>query len=357
MPQQAEWNLVLHLCADAKLAHQSAAILDSITQAAVQLASPDVNVLVERVTTDATQTTIIAGVKSEASVGAVNTGSPDSLTKLLTWASGFPAKRTALVIFGHGNGVHDWKTIAARPVALIAPTTSYADALTIPELRSGIEAAQLPKLDILAMNACLMGMIEIAYELRDVGKVMIASELDDSDHGWPYAEILQRLAAHPAIGAEELSAVILDETRKKYEQETMGRVIAALRLDALEAVAQAVATVIDGLGTAPRASIEKARSAMREAEGEPFVDVASFLVTLRDQGVEIGDALTTLGSALVPPLLKLNASDETGLSLYFPNDAEKKSTLDDYGKIAFVDDAEWGAFLATWLAGLSPPTS
>ncbi|MBI2525262.1 MAG: hypothetical protein HYV93_04700 [Candidatus Rokubacteria bacterium] len=56
------------------------------------------------------------------------------------------------------------------------------------------------------MDACLMTMIEVAYQLRDHAQILMGSEEIEPGAGWPDAAILGDLAAKPTVGPEELGA-------------------------------------------------------------------------------------------------------------------------------------------------------
>jgi Clostripain family len=55
------------------------------------------------------------------------------------------------------------------------------------------------KVDVVGMDACLMTMIEVAYEMRDYALVLVGSEKTEPGPGWPHAAILGVLTARPAL--------------------------------------------------------------------------------------------------------------------------------------------------------------
>ena len=57
------------------------------------------------------------------------------------------------------------------------------------------------KVDVVGMDACLMTMIEVAYQLRDHAQVLVGSEEIEPGPGWPHAAILGDLTARPAMTA------------------------------------------------------------------------------------------------------------------------------------------------------------
>jgi hypothetical protein len=66
------------------------------------------------------------------------------------------------------------------------------------------------KLDLIGFDACLMSMIEVAYQVQHACRWMVASQEDEPGSGWPYGPILAALAADPAAPAETLARIIVD---------------------------------------------------------------------------------------------------------------------------------------------------
>ncbi len=87
--------------------------------------------------------------------------------------------------------------------------TDEADAVAVfsdkPRLKQmmgwGNEGA-LRHLSIIGMDACLMAMIEVQYQVRKFADVMVASQEVEPMHGWPYDTILAELAARPTMDAQ-----------------------------------------------------------------------------------------------------------------------------------------------------------
>ncbi len=95
----------------------------------------------------------------------LNTGDPQTLIDFINWAKGnYPAEKTALTIFDHGN--------ALAGVAFDA--TSSGDHLTPPELKQALSLTG--KVDVLHMFTCLMANLEAQYQLRGLTDYYIGSQ-------------------------------------------------------------------------------------------------------------------------------------------------------------------------------------
>lgn len=101
--------------------------------------------------------------------GEVNMGDPANLTGFVQWAkTNYPAAHYALVIRDHGDGLGGMQE-----------DDLSQDHLTIPELDqslASITSDGASPLDLVFMDACLMGMLEDAYQFRGQIAVYVASE-------------------------------------------------------------------------------------------------------------------------------------------------------------------------------------
>lgn len=110
-------------------------------------------------------------------MGELNMGDPGTLTNFINWArTTFPAANTALILDNHGIGLGGGMVDDSSS----GPCTSRkVDCLRVSELGSALNSATnngADKLDIVYMNACIMGLIEDAYQIRNTASYYVASE-------------------------------------------------------------------------------------------------------------------------------------------------------------------------------------
>jgi hypothetical protein len=163
-------------------------------------------------------------------IGEKNMGDPEVLQDFIVWAvTNYPAEHYALVIWNHGQGWRDEgdttltaisEKLSSAVAKFVASDDTDCDVLFMKEVQVGIEAAQedlqgqlnmAVKFDIMGYDACLMGMIEVAFAMRNVADYMIASEHSEPGMGWPYNRILEALVANPSMAPEELAEIIVTE--------------------------------------------------------------------------------------------------------------------------------------------------
>jgi len=128
-------------------------------------------------------------------VGEKNTGEPGDLSEFITWSrTHYPAEHYMLVLAGHGGG---WKGLL--------PDDTNHDMLYMGELRSALQAGGT-HFDIVAFYpACLMGMVEVGYQIRDEADIMVASQEVMYVPNLAYKEIFGYIQQHPFEDSETIA--------------------------------------------------------------------------------------------------------------------------------------------------------
>ena len=329
-----------------------------------------------------------------------NMGDGATLRAFVGWAQAqYPAKRYALVIWDHGQG---WRLMREKlPSAFAAvnraerKTRNPAAAATAAEISSGLlsisvddsngedrlynsEIAQaltaLPegkRVDLIAFDACLMGMLETAYAVRATCDVMVASEELKDEYGLPYERFLKALGGSPKVDAGGLGALIVQA--EADERGAPGdHTLSAVNLRRVPQLGEACSTLADALIAELNDSgdaIALARKACREYGSfsrqyigtsidlglfadkliggvrAPAVVAAANQVKLRLADCVIANAV---GSG------RKGAYGSTGLAIYFP--VSRQRFLRDQDRwgylesnrvfpVEFVRDHRWDNFL------------
>src|SRR5260370_38624826 len=96
-------------------------------------------------------------------------GDPQTLRDFIQWGkSRYPANKYARLISSHGAG---WKYIG--PDESSPGTRESYDALYMGELSAALQGQQF---ELIVLDACLMGMVEVAWQLEPFTKWLVASE-------------------------------------------------------------------------------------------------------------------------------------------------------------------------------------
>jgi Clostripain family len=65
------------------------------------------------------------------------------------------------------------------------------------------------KFDLLGFDSCLMSMLEVGYEMRNVAEVLVASEGNIPTSGWAYEEVLKDLVKNSKLSKEDFAKSIV----------------------------------------------------------------------------------------------------------------------------------------------------
>ena len=110
---------------------------------------------------------------------ARNMGRPDTLADFLNYGIGsYPAEHYGLIFWNHGEG---------QIQGFGCDLNFNEDSLTFDEIRNAFEKSVVKNpLDFVAMDACLMGNVELAAVLEGKAKYLIASEDLEPQEGYDY---------------------------------------------------------------------------------------------------------------------------------------------------------------------------
>jgi hypothetical protein len=381
----AKWTFMVYMAGDNNL---DGAALRDIAEMAKAGSTKDVHVLVQldRLEDQKTRRFRITqggGFKTDCieSFGDTNTGDPQVLYSFVKWAAdNYPADRYALILWNHGSGW--WEDAKSRATdhagkkqrqplfrhnlpqthrSICYDDTSGGDALDNRELRvvlAGICALLGRKIDLLGMDACLMNMVEVAWQLRESVNMIVGSEIEEPFDGWPYSEILSRLTARPRQDSAALARWIVKSYLASYqgkgETVTQSAIDASRISDVVNRLDALASALIAALNTDAKLIMNAWRRSPRFYD-DNYIDLACFARNLRGKaGPDIRTQADALIAALKPgkgrPILSQRkigpeVRGTGGLSIYFP--AERINPA--YRTLDFCTDCRWLGFLERYL--------
>lgn len=360
-PAPARWTLMVYMAADNDLERFALEDLAEIERVALP-SSVHVVALVDRSPwyvagpNDFTDTRVgpvrpdgdprVVG-RELVSIGERDTGDPATLTEFLDWAHAtFPAERYGLVVWNHGGGLD----------GVAWDQSSRGDRLTLPELRTAIERSSIDVLDLLGFDACLMAVSEVASEMRDLARVMVASQDLEPGPGWAYDRFLPALAADPAIGPARLGEAIVASYAAAYPGQK-GITLSAVDLSAVPRLESALAGFVDAverfadadeLAAIARAALD-ARAFPRDGR-YPYRDLDGFLraVERRVDDPAIDTAARGARDALAEVVIAAGGTvpRASGLSVHLPEPDGWGWSGYEAGTLAFVERTGWDGLLA-----------
>jgi len=331
-----------------------------------------------------------------ASLGAVNTGDPKCLSDFIRWGvKNYPADHYLLVLWNHGQGWDDTDIYAderhrslrrlasgrirhalfhssardslkkagshkMRAILLDDNAKDFLDNQEMKKVMAGAARLLKRKLDILGMDACLMSMAEVGYQVRDSADHTVGSEQTEPGEGWPYHTILGALAKNPAMKPRDLSALIVNKYLASYGS-TDGVTQSACDLSK----AGGLATAVSGLAVALKASLGDSdsrqrilavRNQVQSYEVPDNIDLVDFCSLLAKAGANA--ATTTACQNVIKSVRSgyvtaqgykgADMKNSGGVAIYFP----LRAVSPLYAGLDFSKKTGWDAFLNAYLEAI-----
>jgi hypothetical protein len=307
-----------------------------------------------------------------ADLGESNMADGQTLVDFATWAiQSYPADRYILILSDHGMGwPGGWSdpTSSSQGSRSFPLSTVLGDQLYLMELDEALEDIRtqtgLDKFEVIGLDACLMGQLEVLTSLAPHGRYAVVSEETEPSLGWAYTSFLQELLANPDISGAELSTAIvesyieddqriIDENARAdflsqgsplggllgmpsagqlTRQLEQNITLTAIDLQAIPAVNEGVNTLALALQESQQKPIAQARSYAQSftsifgSEVPPsFIDLGNFAQFLKRMSNNPGvsqaadQVAAALGQAVIAEKHGPGKPGASGISIYFPN--------------------------------------
>jgi hypothetical protein len=297
--------------------------------------------------------------KPLAFLGYKDMSKVDTLAEFIAWGmKKFPAKHYIVSLSDHGAG-------------FLGAEEDRGSMLSLPDLRAAFEKAEQmtgKKPDVIAFDCCLMQQAEVAYELKDRAKYLVASEEVIGGDGYPYKDVLPAIDQALTLGKTdpgEISKVIIEQAEKANEKSTF--TLSAVNLKAIEDVVGAANELAEHI-LQGKANMEDVRAALKQTQHfsvsspmKPYDDFRDIwdMADKLEQHPNITDPairkdLKELKKAVENAVIKNeHRKDEDyegahGMSIYAPRRQKNVSIplMEEYGKTKFAQDAsKWTEFI------------
>lgn len=340
-------------------------------------------------------------------LGETDSGSPEVLSDFISWAAqNYPADRYALILWNHGGGWaptemdriarsvaspgYNGRELAERSASplgrvLFRSSVERIFALAGPSERAicsddgsghSLDTLELGKViargaetigrpfDLLGMDACLMSNLEVAYQVRDHVRYIVASEENEPAEGWPYERVLGRLVADPEMATAELARHIVSDYIAWYQERAHpgGVTQTALdlaRLDQLTGPLDVFADRLAAVMPAAYADVWKAQRGSTRFWHNTLWDLGDFCYQLaeRTKDPELGNAARAVLAALKcgegqPLIAERHRGDSVtgchGVTIYLVPPMTELSRF--YGELDFATDHRWLPMLEAYHA-------
>lgn len=249
--------------------------------------------------------------------------------------------------------------LRARAIAFDDASKDFLDNLETKKVFAAIRKKLKRKVDILGMDACLMSMAEVGFQVRDSVAFTVGSEEVEPSDGWPYHKVLARLAKKPGMTPKELARTIAAEYVASYganedvTQSACDLGKCDLLGGAIDDLGKALKSHLDDAGV--RAAVIQSRVQVQSYDVPDYVDLYNFceLVDTSCDESEVREACHGVMSALdeggyvVESGFKgAKVEHSNGCSIYFP----QKTISPLYATLDFTRRTAWDEFLAEYLS-------
>ncbi|MCK4902184.1 MAG: hypothetical protein KAS76_02420 [Thermoplasmatales archaeon] len=362
-----EWVIMVYLNGDNALSAAQGVILEEIRQVGSS-ADIQLTVLIDQNQEDDTKLYYIVGTTlvqqtwpSESNMDDANT-IKDFVLKV---KSDYPANHYELIISSNkGSG---WQGIC---------WDDHGDGImiTMPELLDALNQITnngADKLDILGIETCMTGNMEVAYQISNCVDIFMAYPECAMIGDWPYSEAFNDLITTPTMTPSEYAIVTVDYfIPQNYPQYDMITTMAATDLSYLDDLSIQINDLalefidnIDQYRDQITTALTSARIYALLWDIDYFIDFYDFLdlLIINDPVVvNIKDNITNIMDIAVIANKHLPTDPTHGLSIYFPrrtSDYNNSLRYDElpspYEETLFAIDTQWAEFLKTFLGILN----
>lgn len=313
-------------------------------------------------------------VLKEEDLGETNTGNPEVLKSFIEESvEAYPSDKLVVILWSHGSGVDDFDPYdkenlreryfvppeEIQEIALGFDDTAQ-DFLDNLELQKALDVSV--KIDLLGFDACLMGMFEIVYQLKEETSVMVASQHLEPAAGWDYHRILNELDT--SLHANEMGKQLIAFHDDHHTNERRDVTQSALNTEVIEKATE----VLDAFAKVLREELKKGDVAQNRKDlgytlsnsqyfnRKDYVDLMDFVQKVKNrlqlEAVEPdADELLTLLEEMILANHTIGyfMNDANGVSIYFPNAHRPfRETFEMYEKLDFAEACPNWVKLLKW---------
>jgi len=292
--------------------------------------------------------------KNVAELGEVDMGDYNEFVRFAEWGiANYPAERYMIIMWNHGNG---WsKNKNSQLVKGISFDDESGNNISTDQMAfalAKINQAAGGKLDILGVDACLMQMIEVLYEIKDYVKYVVASEEMIPANGWPYDLILKPLADNPDIASADYAKLLCDAYKQYYTVKGAGT-LSAIDCSFIDGLAEKINEisniVIDDIEI-NRPAVHSAINSVQYFEYKEHIDLGNFLEILlsKTKSEKLITALNEAHYYYKKAVMNSVSTTEglknaTGIAIYFP-----KFTFSDHYSYLKFSKYNWDEMVKTF---------
>jgi len=349
---QAKWTFMVFMNGDNNLEYYAN---QDLTEMSSVGSTNDVNIIVQLdrySQTGAWRYKILQNNLQEvwSTTDELDFGSPETLRDFVNWTiTNYPADKYALIIWDHGAGWRK-KVLGLRGISFDDTSSTY---MTISQLKSALSQVS-KKIDVLGMDACLMAMTEVAYQVKDYASYLVGSEESEPGPGWPYNTILSALVSNPSMSPSRLASTIVDKYKDYYSSWSYvtHSAIDLSKISDLKNACDSLALALKNNMSSYSTQISQAISDTQAYDYSDFRDLYHFAqniyacisdTTIRDLAT---DVMNKVNSAVIAEWHSSDLANSHGISIWLPpSSLFYNYYLSIYQSLDFAIYTNWDEFL------------
>ncbi|MBN1113693.1 MAG: DUF4465 domain-containing protein, partial [Bacteroidales bacterium] len=304
---------------------------------------------------------------TENPLGELNMGDQKTLSDFVEWGiKSYPAEKVMLIMWDHGGG---WRSETNFNVTkgVCWDDTNGNDYLEMREVTDALASAESKtnkKLNILGFDVCLAGMMEVAYQTKDVvADYSVFSQALVPGSGWNYDGWLTTLANNVDASSLELAQSAVNSYKDEYSGK-LNVTMSAFDMSKVDELKESVDNFTTAyLSTTLEASV--INGAFNNSDlftaRKNYIDLGLFMnycannLSDNNSKAKATDVINKLSQAVVLTGNTGNFINATGLNIYFHkfNDYEWNEYCAPYCN--FADKSNWKWFVKNYdKDGLAP---
>lgn len=147
-----------------------------------------------------------------------NSGDVETLRTVMGWVyDNYPSSTYGLIFWSHGDAWLPAKAIPQRSICIDNERNNYSNSGSKMDIADVADVlAGFPCFEFIMFDACFMQAVEVAYELRNVARYVIASPAEIPNPGAPYERMVKPFFGIPFDGAE-----VVEQYYRMYNDSVM----------------------------------------------------------------------------------------------------------------------------------------
>lgn len=224
----------------------------------------------------------------------------------------YPSEEYGLVLWSHGS---NW-----MPANSMLRSFGYkaGKEINIPDLANALPI----KFDFILFDACMMGSIEVAYELKEKANCIIASSTEVLSDGFPYDEIVPEML-QPTVNLKSIAQRYFNYYNTQKDEDYRSATVTLINTNQLYDLAQETKKILDA-NQFDRMSFNRDSVQRLDTYDEQYVfDLLNFMDTAfpKVEKLQLNSILnkTVLYKSSTPMFLSMyEIKNYCGLSCYIP---------------------------------------